>query len=243
MFLKLEGRSCLVVGAGNIAESKIRSLLVAGATVRVVAPHARKSVTDWARAGVILWDARPFEPRDLEGIFLVIAAIASTELNADIGEAAPNSNWFTFRKRNGYKFRLSAKNIASGGMYPDVETKRPVTLPRDFGFCDSAWKRLVILSDGSIQPCCLDLKGTLAYTAPDELETKTLHELWHNDSRIAAIREEALRGQVNHPTCQKCLDRLPSREFYTAFAEKFANVDSLSSAPDAQKSRVRPASA
>ena len=82
MFLKLEGRSCLVVGAGNIAESKIRSLLVAGATVRVIAPHARKSVTDWARAGVILWDARPFEPRDLEGIFLVIAATASTELNA-----------------------------------------------------------------------------------------------------------------------------------------------------------------
>jgi precorrin-2 dehydrogenase / sirohydrochlorin ferrochelatase len=82
MFLKLEGRSCLVVGAGNIAESKIRSLLVAGATVRVIATRARKSVEDWARAGVITWDARPFEPRDLEGIFLVIAATASTELNA-----------------------------------------------------------------------------------------------------------------------------------------------------------------
>src|SRR5438270_12694511 len=82
IFLKLEGRSCLVVGAGNIAESKIRSLLVAGATVRVIAPHARKSVTDWARAGVILWYALPFELRDLEGILLVIAATASTELNA-----------------------------------------------------------------------------------------------------------------------------------------------------------------
>lgn len=82
MFLKLQGRSCLVVGAGNIAKSKIRSLLTAGARVRVIAPHARKSVEDWARAGVITWDPRPFEPRDLEGIFLVIAATASTELNA-----------------------------------------------------------------------------------------------------------------------------------------------------------------
>ena len=167
------------------------------------------------------------------------AFLASAGLNGDIGEAAPNSNWFTSRKRNGYKFRLSARNIASGGMYPEVEAKRPVTLPREFGFCDSAWKRLVILSDGSIQPCCLDLKGTLAYTAPDELETKTLHELWHNDSRIAAIREESLRGQVNHPTCQKCLDRLPSREFYTAFAEKFGDVAASANARGGKKERVR----
>lgn len=82
MFLKLEGRRCLVVGAGVIAESKIRSLLAAGATVRVVAPKARKSVVDWARAGVIAWDARAFETRDLDDTFLVIAATAMSELNA-----------------------------------------------------------------------------------------------------------------------------------------------------------------
>jgi hypothetical protein len=122
-------------------------------------------------------------------------------------------------------------------MYPDVEEKRSVTLPRNFGFCDSPWKRLVILSDGSIQPCCLDLKGTLVYTNPDELESKTLHELWHSDSRILAIREAALRGQVDHPTCQKCLDRLPSREFYTAFAEKFGDADPTPYVPAAAKGK------
>jgi precorrin-2 dehydrogenase / sirohydrochlorin ferrochelatase len=81
MFLKLEGRPCLVVGAGKIGEGKIRSLLVAGAVVRVIAPRARKSVMDWARAGVITWEARSFEPADLDGIFLVIAATASAALN------------------------------------------------------------------------------------------------------------------------------------------------------------------
>ena len=44
MFLKLDGRSCLVVGAGAIAEPKIRSLLEAGALVRVVAPAISKAV-------------------------------------------------------------------------------------------------------------------------------------------------------------------------------------------------------
>lgn len=151
--------------------------------------------------------------------------LASVQLNSEIGDSAPNTNWFRFRKRNGDRFRLSARNIASGGMYPEVEQKRPVTLPRDFGFCDSPWKRLVILSDGSIQPCCLDLKGTLAYTNPDEIGTTALHELWHSDPRILAIRDEALRGKISHPTCQKCLDRLPTREFYTAFAEKFDDTD------------------
>lgn len=88
MFLKLEGRPCLMVGAGKIAECKIRSLLVAGAVVRVIAPHARKSVMDWARAGVIKWEARSFEPADLDGIFLVIAATASTPLNDLVFRAA-----------------------------------------------------------------------------------------------------------------------------------------------------------
>jgi hypothetical protein len=80
-------------------------------------------------------------------------------------DAQPNTNWYPYRKRNGYRFRLSARNIASGGMYPDTEAKMPVELPREFGFCDSPWKRLV-LSDGRLQPCGLDRKGSLAYTAP-----------------------------------------------------------------------------
>lgn len=88
MFLKLEGRSCLVVGAGAIAESKIRSLLAAGAAVRVVAPKARKAVVDWAGGGVIVWEPRSFVARDLENTFLVIAATGLSKLNEFIFQEA-----------------------------------------------------------------------------------------------------------------------------------------------------------
>ncbi|MHB8503790.1 MAG: precorrin-2 dehydrogenase/sirohydrochlorin ferrochelatase family protein [Candidatus Acidiferrales bacterium] len=84
LFLKLEGRPCLVVGAGEIGESKIGSLLDAGGTVHVVAPHATGNVEEWAKDGKILWLRREFRETDLDGCFLVIAATPSTELHAKI---------------------------------------------------------------------------------------------------------------------------------------------------------------
>src|SRR5258706_3543156 len=81
MFLKLENRDCLVVGAGTIAEPKIRSLLGAGARLRVIAPEARPAVKEWARLGVIAWEERTFEAKDCDGAFLVVAATSLPEVN------------------------------------------------------------------------------------------------------------------------------------------------------------------
>ena len=92
MFLKLEGRSCLVVGAGSIGQSKIRSLLLAGASVRVVAPRAGAAVVAWARSRVIAWEARSYSPQDLDGAFLVIAATSSPALNEIIFREARRRN-------------------------------------------------------------------------------------------------------------------------------------------------------
>ena len=84
MFLKLAARPCLVVGAGAIAESKIASLLEPGGRVRVVAPDATSQVRSWAQSYTIEWHQRPFQPHDLEGMFLVVAATSSTELHEQI---------------------------------------------------------------------------------------------------------------------------------------------------------------
>jgi precorrin-2 dehydrogenase/sirohydrochlorin ferrochelatase len=84
MFLKLEGRRCLVVGAGNIAEGKIGGLIATDATVRVVAPEATDQVQAWAAEGKISWKQRAFEPSDLQGAFLVIASTSSTALHEEI---------------------------------------------------------------------------------------------------------------------------------------------------------------
>jgi len=88
MFLKLEGRRCLVVGAGKVGEGKIRSLLVSRAHVRVVAPIATAQVAAWAQAGLIEWDAREFAARDLDGAFLVVAATSLVAVNTEVHRAA-----------------------------------------------------------------------------------------------------------------------------------------------------------
>lgn len=81
MFLKLAGRSCLVVGGGAIGEGKIAGLLDAGAKLTVVAPEVTEKVKAWASAAKITWVARSFCPADLEGAFLVVAATSRVEVN------------------------------------------------------------------------------------------------------------------------------------------------------------------
>ncbi len=88
MFLKLGNRPCLVVGAGTVAESKIARLIEAAAKVLVVAPDATPGVRSWAQANRVEWRQRGFQPSDLDGMFIVVAAASSTELHKQIFEEA-----------------------------------------------------------------------------------------------------------------------------------------------------------
>ena len=81
MFLKLEGRQCLVVGAGKVGEPKIGGLLETGARIRVVALDASPAVREWARIGKIDLDLHAFTTSDLDGAFLAVVATSSRTLN------------------------------------------------------------------------------------------------------------------------------------------------------------------
>jgi uroporphyrin-III C-methyltransferase/precorrin-2 dehydrogenase/sirohydrochlorin ferrochelatase len=84
VFLKLEGRPALLVGAGTVALEKIGSLLKTGARLRVVAPKARAEIQELAAEGKLEWLRRAFEPDDLDGNFIVIAATDVPERNAAV---------------------------------------------------------------------------------------------------------------------------------------------------------------
>ena len=81
MFVKLDGRQVLVVGAGRVGEPKIRGLLPTGAKIRVVAYEASEAVRRWAGSGEIALEERGFVLSDLDNVFLVVVATSSRETN------------------------------------------------------------------------------------------------------------------------------------------------------------------
>ncbi len=86
--LVLQGRTCVVVGAGDVGERKIDALLESGAEVVVIGPDATPDVRAWARDGRIAWTDREYAAGDLHGAFLAIAATDDREVNKRIAEEA-----------------------------------------------------------------------------------------------------------------------------------------------------------
>jgi siroheme synthase-like protein len=81
IFVKLEGRACLVVGAGAVGLQKVRSLLECGAKIAVVAPEARGEIRDLAAEGKLIWRERRYAAEDIHGQQLVIAATNDPAIN------------------------------------------------------------------------------------------------------------------------------------------------------------------
>ncbi len=88
-FLKLAGRRVLVVGGGRVATSKMRALIDAGADVTLVAPSVC-AAADQAGARVT---RRAFQPADLDGVWLAVAA-ATPEVNKQVADAAEHRRVF-----------------------------------------------------------------------------------------------------------------------------------------------------
>lgn len=88
VFLKLDGRRGLVIGAGAVALDKLDVLLKTGLRLRVVAPNARPEIQKLAIEGKLEWIQRTFELSDLDGNYLVIAATDSAEVNAAVYRGA-----------------------------------------------------------------------------------------------------------------------------------------------------------
>ena len=98
LFADLHGRRVLVVGAGEVAERKVRLLRDAGARVEIVArevggPELAAWLADvradaCAGVGTVTWLARDFEESQLEGVTLAVAATDDAALNGRVAAAA-----------------------------------------------------------------------------------------------------------------------------------------------------------
>lgn len=74
VFLKLKGKTAVVVGGGPVAGRRAVRLVESGARVRVVSPEVVGDIERLHALGRLEWRRREFQPGDVEGAALVLAA-------------------------------------------------------------------------------------------------------------------------------------------------------------------------
>ena len=88
IFVNLENKSCLVVGAGSVGKRKIKSLLDFGAG-RVTVVDTRRPDPGFEHVldrDNVTFLCREFQDHDLDGQFLVIACTSSEKVNKRVAE-------------------------------------------------------------------------------------------------------------------------------------------------------------
>jgi precorrin-2 dehydrogenase/sirohydrochlorin ferrochelatase len=195
MFVKLEGKRCLVVGAGKVGEPKIGGLLGTGARVRVIALQATETVQAWAQAGTITLELRAFAAQDLDGTFLAVVATASRALNGSIYREAQRRgvlcNVVDVPEFCDFYYPAVVRRgdlqiaISTNGQSPSLSQKLRQQLERQFGPGYAKWvkelgetRRLVLASD--LDP---------------ERKRELLHSLASREALKAALAEEAAKNE------------------------------------------------
>jgi len=92
IFMNINQRLCVVIGAGEVAARKVTMLLRAQASVTVYAPEICPTLADLVEAGRIRYQQARFTDQQLSGACLVIAATNDLQVNTAVSLAAQANN-------------------------------------------------------------------------------------------------------------------------------------------------------
>ena len=84
IFLNIQGKKCVVVGGGEVAERKARALVEQEASVTVISARVSDGLTQLAEQGIIELSLRDYQPGDLENALIAIAATDDPKVNMDV---------------------------------------------------------------------------------------------------------------------------------------------------------------
>jgi len=141
--LDIVKRKCTVVGGGSVAARKVETLLDCGGKVLVISPKLTAELSKLHKAGQIEWWQRQFQPGDLNGSFLVIAATDDELVQRDVfSEASENDqliNVADVPKRCNFILPATVKRddltiaISTAGKSPALASKLRQSLEKEIG--------------------------------------------------------------------------------------------------------------
>lgn len=153
MSLKIKGKKCVVVGGGQVARRKVRTLLKYGANVEVISPDPCQELDKLGGVGEIKVLRRHYQAGDLQGAFLAIAATDDSEINqqvvkeaqekavpVNVADDAEDSDFIlpSYLRRGALTIAVS-----TAGISPALARKIRSRLEKDFGAEYDSLLRLV----------------------------------------------------------------------------------------------------
>lgn len=132
VYLNLAGKRCVIVGGGGIAQGKVAGLLQAGCQITVISPDATPGIRQAAQRGDITWLQRTYQPGDLEGAFIGVAATNVWHVNREIYEEA---------ERLGVLLNVVDDPDLCSFIAPSIVKREPVTLAISTGGASPALAR------------------------------------------------------------------------------------------------------
>ena len=91
IFLNVSGKRCVVVGGGQVALRKVGALLAQGANVEVISPDICPELKKLAETGEIGVQRKLYQPGDLKGASIVIAATDEHGVNLEVVKEASST--------------------------------------------------------------------------------------------------------------------------------------------------------
>jgi siroheme synthase-like protein len=132
VYLNLAGKRCVIVGGGTVAQGKIAALRQAGASITLISPDATPGIQRAAQRGDVEWLVRKYQPGDLEGTFIAVAATNVWHVNREIYEEAD---------RLGVLLNVVDDPDLCTFIAPSIVKKGPVTLAISTGGASPALAR------------------------------------------------------------------------------------------------------
>ena len=89
--LNIGGKRCTVIGGGQVAYRKVKTLLEHGANVKVVSPDLCTNLAQLAKSGKFNVIRRDYQAGDLQKAFIAIAATSDRDTNSQVSKDARRS--------------------------------------------------------------------------------------------------------------------------------------------------------
>lgn len=152
IFLNIRDRKCMVIGGGQVALRKVKSLLECGAEVKLISPSLCPELDTLAESRTIGVIRKSYQAGDLQGAFIVIAATDSSDINSEIAKECHNIGVWVNVVDNAEEsdFILPSSlhrgsltiAVATSGRSPALSRKIRMLLEREF---DEEYASMVLL--------------------------------------------------------------------------------------------------